>query len=415
MRSNEFWKIDLRRVFELLLCVFYAWYFLPICNAFFDGGLFKVLFFGCFAVGCVGMLLLNHKFHLNGVILAIGAYLLVFSLLYLANVGDASKHIRVSFTFWGTGLLYFGILGDGSRLRLGKYLLVLFGITVITSGLGVMLNNSAARTIAHAAADDALQKSFRLMNISSICLFQCLVCFVPVLVLLPKDSKKQKLISMILLLVILFVLLNASFTISLIVFVVALVFSIFLKGNTIKRMIATAIIGIIAIIFLANGSEVLYFLSNIIGNEKIAVRLRELSVGLSTGILSGDAGLRWELYMSSIITFLKNPFGVGANYSYIIFDNGIGHHSQLLDDLARYGLIAIAFYAVFLIGYYRNLKQAWNKLGCPQVATVVTLIYILFLILNLGFRSADESIVMLFIMPVIPKLIEQYQNKNNLL
>ncbi len=90
-----------------------------------------------------------------------------------------------------------------------------------------------------------------------------------------------------------------------------------------------------------------------------------------------------------------------------MFDEGIGHHSQLLDDLARYGVLGLAFYVVFLLGYYLNLKKEWEKLGRPQIALLITGTYACFLILNLGFRSADEAVIALFIMPILPTILQK--------
>lgn len=410
MVKNENKQVDLKCFFELFVAVFYTWYFVPMCNAWFDTGTFKILFFSCFALGCIGLAFLN-GIRLNSVFTIVGLYILIFFFIYLLDVGDANKHIRVSFTFWGTALLYFGVLDEKGKLRLGKYLLLLFGITALTSSIGVMLDNSAARTIAHAGADDEVQKAYKLMNISNIYLFQSLIYFVPILICLPKRNKKQKLVSIVLLLAVLWTILNASFTISLILYVVSVTLALCLKGTSIKRMIAISVMGIAIVVFLTNGSGLLYFLSDFIGNEQISMRLRELAIGLSTGVLEGDAGIRWDVYMASLKTFLENPFGVGVHYSYIRLENGLGYHSQLLDDLARYGVAAIAFYVAFLRSYYIHLKKEWDKLGQSHIALIIILIYLLFLILNLGFRSADESVVMLFILPVIPNMIIQYKNR----
>lgn len=400
---------SISRLFEIFICVFYTWYFLPICNALFWTNFYKLLFFSCFAIGTVGLLLLNN-FHLNKVTIAVVSYLVIFTILYIFDIGDSYAHIRVSFTFWGTALLYFGILNDEERIRIGKYLFILCILTFLTSSIGVITNNSAARTIAHAAADDALQAAYKMMNISSVYLFQCSVFFVPILICLPK-TPKAKVFSALLLITIFFVLLNASFTISLIVFLIALFFSLLLKETQRNRIIAIIVLSIIVLIVLLNGYNLLSLLGEILENDYISVRMYELRDLLYAGQMIGDAGMRWEMYTVSVETFLKNIFGVGVHYSYRAFENGIGYHSQFLDDLARYGMFALMFYTVFLTGYYKHLKNAWRDLGYPQIATVITIIYFVFLVLNLGFRSADESIVVLFIIPVMPLLIKTRTNK----
>jgi len=412
MNENRTESVFLNRLFELFICVFYTWYFLPICNVLLPNDRYKLIFFCFFAIGFVGLFLLG-GIRINTVIVAVLSYIVVFTLLFVRGVGDSAAHIRVSFMFWGTALLCFGVLKEEGRCRIGKYLLLLFLITSVTSAVGVFLDNSAARTIAHVGADDALQNSFKMKNISSIYLFQCLVAFVPILVCLPK-SRIQRALGFGVIAVILAVLLNASFTISLIIFLVALGVSVMQSGKSINRVILTGLFGVLAIIIWFNIADILMFLSSAISNAKISSKLNELSVILMGGSVSGDVSLRLELYKASFDTFLANPFGTGVYYSYVRFEDGIGYHSQIIDDMARYGIFALVFYVTFFAGYFRYLKNEWKKVDCSRVAGIVTLIYVAFLILNLGFRSSEESVVMLFILPVLPEIIIQHRKKREL-
>lgn len=398
-------SIDINRILELFICVFYTWYFLPVCNALFWTPMYKILFFGCFAVGIAGMMFFN-KIRLNAVVVIVAMYMLYMASLYFLRIDDADAHIRISFTFWGTALLYFGVLNDDSRIRIGKFLFLLFIITAITSAIGVVKDNSAARTIAHASIDDSIQRQLKLRNIASLGLYQGMVYFVPLLVFMPK-TPKQKIAAVVMLLSILAILINASFTIALIVYVVALFLSLILKTKGVNRVVTFPLIAIAIIVAIINGEQILSYLASIIDNSKISVRILEMRDMLYYNTYSGDAGLRWELYEVSYKTFLSNPLGVGAYYSYNKFENGIGYHSQLLDDLARFGLLAVGFYVVFFSGYYRQLKNSWKQNGAPQIAIVVCIVYILLLILNLGFRTAEESVIILYLMPVIPLMIKQ--------
>lgn len=352
-------SIDINRIFEMLICVFYAWYFLPALNALFWTPIYKIFFFGFFAVGIFGLLFFN-GFKPNAVVVIVGIYMLYMASLYFLRIDDADAHIRISFTFWGTALLYFGVLNDDSRIRIGKFLLLLFVITVVTSAIGVVTDNSAARTIAQASADDSIQRQLKLRNIASLGLYQGMVYFIPLLVFLPK-TKKQKIIALVLLLSILTVLLNASFTIALIAYVIALFLSLILKTKSVNRIVTFPLIAIAIIVVIINGEQILSYLASIIDNSKISVRLLEMRNMLYYNTYAGDAGLRWELYEVSYKTFLANPLGVGAYYSYNQFENGIGYHSQLLDDLARFGLLAVGFYVVFFRDIINSLKRIGNK------------------------------------------------------
>ena len=112
-------------------------------------------------------------------------------------------------------------------------------------------------------------------------------------------------------------------------------------------------------------------------------------------------------------TILNHPLGVGPYYFSQEARDFIGRHSQILDDIARYGVVAIAFYFIFLKRYYVLIKEKWSKIGSGSIAGSITIIYVAFLLLNIGFRSQEESVIMLFILPELPE-IALYQRKNKL-
>lgn len=395
----------LSRVSEILICVFYTWYFLPICNALFWSAPFKLAALGCLLAGAAYCFYLN-GLRFNMMLGAVMTYMAAFTFMWALGLGDTNAYIRVSFTFWGTALVY-AVLSDEARLRIGKYLIVLFIITYITSSFGVVSNNSAARTLACASADEDLSREFRMMNIASIYLFQCSIFFVPILLLLPQ-TLKAKLSSYGLLALLFIVLVNAAFTISLIVYCSTLTISFILKDKVKANRFATALVvaaALVAVFF--NGYDLLTMAGRAVKSNTVAVRMYELRDMIYLGQTTGDAESRSNLYLSSLKTFDENLFGVGPNYSFVMFDDGIGHHSQLLDDLARYGVFGLAFYVVFFTGYYVNLKKEWAKVGRPQIAFIIVVSYLTFLIFNIGFRSADETVIAFFIIPILPSLILQ--------
>ena len=365
----------------------------------------KLAAMGCLVAGALYHFFLN-GFRANLMLIPVLAYMVVFTLLWVLGIGDSHAHIRISFTFWGTALTY-AVLSEEARLRVGKYLLLLFVVTFITSAIGVTLDNTAARVIAHAGSDDDIQAGFKMKNIASIYFFQCSIFFVPISLLL-SQTVKAKIGAGVLLTFIFGVLVNAAFTISILVFILVLMFSIILKGNVkVNRIIMALLVASTAVAVFFNGYDLLTMAGRAVKSDDVSVRMYELRDMIYLGQSSGDAKVRNELYRASLETFSQHLFGVGPNYSYVMFDEGIGHHSQLLDDLARYGVFGLAFYVVFLLGYYLNLKKEWEKLGRPQIALLITGTYACFLILNLGFRSADEAVIALFIMPILPTILQK--------
>ena len=48
-----------------------------------------------------------------------------------------------------------------------------------------------------------------------------------------------------------------------------------------------------------------------------------------------------------------------------------------------------------------------------SVAASITIVYIVLLLLNIGFRSAEESVIMLFILPELPELVLHQKEKSH--
>jgi len=411
-------KLGTSNIAFLLLSIYYAWFFLPFLRITFNSQLHKNLFFLFFAAG-VMILFLNYminsgwkiKLTIN-ILVPIIIYMLVMTGFVLFDYFDAAKHIRVSFTFWGTALVYFLISYNPSLQRaFGKYLLFLFVINCVTSFIGVYTIPGAARALTNASkSDKAIEEDIYLSrrNISSIYLFQSLVVISPIFIFMIK-KKIKVLWATLAILFIFLAIIKASFTISLLLLLAGIILSlVYVKGLTGKVMLVLSML----VLVLLPWASIFEILASKIDNTYISTRLHDLSVFFSEGNASGNVSSRLNAYMSSLQTFIRNPLGIGARYSYKMLENGIGYHSQILDDLARYGVFALAFYVVFLTQYYKLLKRQWAKINMEEVVFPVFIIYLGFLTLNLAFRSSAESVVILFVLPILPDII---QHRSNLL
>lgn len=404
-------KIGTSRIAVLFLSIYYAWFFLPVLRISFNTSLYKNLFFLCFVIG-VALLFLNYVISTGGkikltfnILVPIIIYMIVMSVFVVLDFYDASKHVRVSFTFWGTALIYYLLSYNPPLQRaFGKFLLILFIINCITSFIGVYFNPSAARALTNALkSTEAIEEDIYLSkrNISSIYLFQSLVVIAPIFIFMVK--KKIKTFWAITAVILIFIaILKASFTISLLLLMAGIGLSlIYVKGIAGKVLLVLFSF----ILVLLPWSSIFGYLSDVIDNSYISTRLHDLSVYFSEGNITGTVSARFNVYISSFMTFIRHPFGIGAHYSYNKLENGIGYHSQILDDLARYGVFALAFYIVFLTQYFKLLKKQWVKINMEEAVFPIFIVYVGFLILNIAFRSSAESVVMLYILPVLPDLI----------
>lgn len=405
---------------ELFLGVYYLWFFLPYMRTTFSG-IYKYFFFLFFLIGVFFLVLENIAAYgltikiKHTIIAPILIYMAFMVFLWLFDFHDARDHIRVSFTFWGTALVYYlmGINPDGRR-RFAQFLIVMVIFTTITSVIVLWENPGAARAITNSAStNDALAEDYELgrKNVSSIYLFQGIAALSPVFLNLIK--KKHVVWGILGLFLSFLLLLKASFLIALCAMLLGIALS--LVQNEKKSVLFSIVITIEALVLLVlPWSQICGFLADVIDNDAISVRLDELSLLLEYGNAIGDAAGRLEVYMRSVSTLLHHPLGVGPYYFSSEARELIGKHSQILDDLARYSVAAIAFYCVFLKRYYVLLKEQWSKIGMGSIALSVTIVYAVLLLLNIGFRSAEESVIMLFILPELPEVIRYKKTKREM-
>lgn len=403
--------------FEPFLWIFYVWYYLPFARAFFYSKTYNLIFFGFFVCGCVLAVAQffknNKKIPLKfSPLVPVLMYLVLFSLLVLLGVGTAERHIRVSFTFWGTLLVYY-IISEfpQAKKRLAVLALTMFLATAVTSTIGVVVNPYAARILTYASNDIAEDLIIRLMNIGGIAFFQGLVVCAPILISFIYQ-KKYRVLAIAMLCGISISLVFASFTISIAMLLLAFLIG-YLANNSINTRTIILVLCVVALICIP-WSNVLLAVGRSLGNEKIFARIEAISKFFDTGVISGNMASRLSVYTTSFNTFLEHPWGVGPEYTYITYEKGIGYHSQLFDDLARYGIVAVVFYISFFVGYYHLLKKQWSQINMQRIAFPVSLLYFVFLILNLGFTSAHESVLMFLLIPVLPELILQKQSRENI-
>lgn len=201
---------------------------------------------------------------------------------------------------------------------------------------------------------------------------------------------------------------KASFTIPLFVLLVVCILTVVSQRRGVGLMLLAAG-GFFLLAFPPD--ELFSALAGAIDNRYFSARFAELALFLRQRSIRGDLQIRLQCYLYSLRSFAAHPLGIGPWYSYVVGDRGIGYHSAILDDMARYGLAALAFYGVFLAKYYRMLREQWARIGLRAAAAVITAGWALLLLLNIAFRAADESIFMLYILPVLPDILLQSRKK----
>lgn len=199
--------------------------------------------------------------------------------------------------------------------------------------------------------------------------------------------------------VIVFLLMTAS------LFLVHRANAISFKKNKIIYIVGGGILSVIIIVFLIK------FQDQFAGNERLFSRIDELSAILQTGDImdvEGSFSGRIILGMTSLKTFTASIpnffFGIGERVHDLTFSDlvksGVGHHSQILDCLAEYGIIG--GYLLFQL-FRQTFKYILSMIDNPQIRIETGVIFVFFVfysILN-NTLSADILFVVILLLPLV--------------
>lgn len=389
--------------------IYFLWALMPIFTAEYATDTIRMTFLGIILLA-IFFALIETSFVIkrDRLLLLIVILIASYYIMGVFNYMDAHKYVNVVCFFWFPFVLSL-IIKEKQRIQIARWITFLLIVTFFTSAIGVISDNSVSRTIAHATSDINLQITISKRNIAGIYLFQMTVILLPSIIAI-FDYLNKKIEKYVTILFLVFVLINASYSITLFMALFALVLVAFMKNiekNTnIYHIFIIGVLLILFLILLVAGDAILSLFARFIANERIALRIEELRFLLYGGVRNsgfGDVSERLKLYLTSLNTFKDNVFiGIGPYYSFVKLQNGIGYHSQIFDDCARFGLVGVIFYVVFIREYYVKIKEEWNKCGYTWVALSTMIIYVLFLILNIGFRSDFESAVLAFVVPAFP-------------
>ena len=204
--------------------------------------------------------------------------------------------------------------------------------------------------------------------------------------------------------------LKASAVVFLLISVVLMYVSVKSKENAGIVLLLLLVVGVLFTVFQ---ESIIHFLVSVIGSERIANRL---IIFTSEGSLEDTSLMsRAELWQTSLQTWLSSVgsffFGIGDHNWHdfaTTIDSGIGNHSDLLDVLARYGIIgAVPLYSSIKV-YYFYLVQRYGRSFKYEI------ISFLILVLLMGFTKKivnGQPAIMIFIL--FPLTLKYYSNKTS--
>lgn len=275
-----------------------------------------------------------------------------------------------------------------NRLKLGNQLLIIYivmtFITCITTYIGYDVFPNASRELASLDNDSSNYRTYMKLNIGGFSFIYTLV-FLNILVIysiknckLFKRSISVAMFNILFLIIIGLVIYKSQYTTAILIYSISLLFLLSGRRFNFKYIITFICISvIIVLLFRAPVAEIMESLSEKVESYDVSQRLYDLSrflVGEYTSDYS-DLDARRNTYMTSLNTFLNNPFGVWSN-------RGNGGHSFVLDNIARFGILGVALVIIMLYKLYRLYIFPINNNNIYGYASVLLIIYVVLSVIN---------------------------------
>ena len=172
-------------------------------------------------------------------------------------------------------------------------------------------------------------------------------------------------------------------------------------ANRIRRGQRIAIVAIGAVLIIIAIKVGLPLLANSIDNSYIQERL----MAIANGDYGSEYFSRIELAMLSLKTFASHPF-FGVGYELInltstgAYSTGIGHHSEIIDLLGRYGLIGAIFNVLIYFGFYKYVMKLDGDENDKSFGRILLLIVLIYSFLNNSI-AVETGVFLFYIIPSI--------------
>ena len=298
---------------------------------------------------------------------SIYVWLILYLIIFLTGYSTSIGVYLLNFTRIGFTILMFNYYIELNDYKVVNRLMIISMILIcfvcITSLQVLATNKDAARLLA-TGREEITQNLHGIIGgyafIYSL-IFICIVilgCFVEGII------KKNKVLWILILGLLVSTIFKASFMIALILLITISLLTVF-KVNKFSHFMFLIIFIIIVIKILSPFiSHGLILLSSTANSQSMSMRINELNQFLLYGNAKGtiDMSARFDLYIVSIKSFLSNPLlGVGGFYGY---DTSIiGGHSAFIDEIARYGILGSA---PLFIGLFSNMRYVYIKFDQKQ-------------------------------------------------
>lgn len=333
---------------------------------------------------------------------------IIFQYLRVIDIVGIGNVLQVMLYFFP---IFFGfILAEKNSIFYRRKLKILVFIvnlavsSILLTNIMILIENPLASKYLTGSIDYIVIE-YSNTNLATLSHVTFVVLLIPIYLMVYKESETQfqKTYLLIIILCIYFVILAGSMTATITMLLEIMIILLMSKKNKVVSAFMLYLFSLLILIgFLFKNyiGQLLVMFSNFVENTFYSSRLNEIGLALTGQTDEGSLIVRFENMKISVSTFFENPLiGSGFVYSSEIALYGVGMHSQIFDDLARFGIIGISL--IFLIYFYWFKRFYIYHIKKSQMPFLYAFIIgLVFYSINNIFMNPVYGILVFFIIPL---------------
>lgn len=190
------------------------------------------------------------------------------------------------------------------------------------------------------------------------------------------------------------------------------------RANKVSKGTSLFFLLLIALIIMLFGEYLLSILIELSPSERLAERFEDLQQTFRKGVTEDSFSGRLSLEIVSIRSWLRNIatffIGIGdhrleGDFGIVGFElSGIGGHSELIDSLARYGIIGFFIIASLFSRIFKYIINLFDDVSVREQVKAILFVSIL-ISLTKGFFFPEIGISLFLLLPLSSLLLNKYK------
>ena len=297
-------------------------------------------------------------------------------------------------------------------------ILLLMVVTSLTSIIVARDYPTAMRGLENGSVDiKGIEKTLYKRNTATWSMVYAMTFAIPYTIVAYRKTKK--LIYVFIITILSYCIFRSQITMALLMSAMFLLLFILKPSSPKKTCIIIGLLIILAMLFSDEVAELIYWLYiNLFGgntNNMLGKRFYQLYISVRDMQLVGTYSGRFDLYLTSIRTFLDNPIiGIDThnigNISYSELTNIVGLHSQFFDMLATTGIVCTGIVVGSFLYYVRIMDKLIEDYDDKNLFSYTIFVLVIFILLNPTYYSACVFLTV-FLGPSFLQALEESDRK----